>query len=125
MEHAPIKDLHSGASVACKLFMNGIYEGFTNIFVQTYKGKEAGGALDVAKGLSKMLLSVTMKTGAATNGLVAYPSPGIYRNIRTVMKGKMRKLIEYANLREGQWLPENGVGYDCGNIVADFENVKN
>ncbi|KAH6720229.1 sterol glucosyltransferase [Leptodontidium sp. MPI-SDFR-AT-0119] len=122
-EHAPITDWKSGSSVAGKMFVGGMYEGFTDIFVQTYKGKEAEGAIGVAKGLSKGLLSVTMKTGAATVGLVAYPSQGIYRSIRTAVKSKARKMIEEAKLREGQWMLENGRGNDCPYVVADFENT--
>ncbi|KAG4433698.1 hypothetical protein IFR05_010807, partial [Cadophora sp. M221] len=123
-EHAPITDWKSGSSVAGKNFVSGIYEGFTDIFVQTYKGKEAEGAVGVAKGLSKGLLSVTMKTGAATIGLVAYSSQGIYRSIRTAVKSKTRKMIEEAKLREGEWILENGGANDLSHVIADFENMK-
>ncbi|PVH84848.1 glycosyltransferase family 1 protein [Cadophora sp. DSE1049] len=123
-EHEPITGWNSGTSVAGKMFMRGIYEGFTDIFVETYKGKEAEGAVGVAKGLGKGLLSVTMKTGAATVGLVAYPSQGIYRSIRTAVKSKTRKSIEEARIREGEWMLENGEGGEYSHIVADFENTK-
>jgi hypothetical protein len=85
-DYGKATDWKSGVVVAGKTFSYGIYEGFTDIFIQTYQGKKKQGAAGVAKGLAKGLVSMTTKTTAGVIGLVAYPAQGISNSIRTVMK---------------------------------------
>lgn len=98
-DHNPITSFETGAAVAWSTFMYGVYEGVTDIFVHTYRAKKDQGAVGVAKGLMKGLVSLTVKTGSATMGLVAYPSQGAYRGLR---RG-LRKGVE-GRVGEGRWV---------------------
>ncbi|CAG8384820.1 unnamed protein product [Penicillium salamii] len=93
--NAPVQDWRSGMAVGWSGFTHGVYEGFTDIFVHTYRGKKKRGSLGVAEGLSKGLVSLAVKTGSATIGLVAYPNQGIYRSLRSAMhKGSAQQIDE-------------------------------
>ncbi|KAF5856518.1 UDP-Glycosyltransferase [Aspergillus alliaceus] len=102
--HDPVKDWRSGAVVAWSTFTHGVYEGVTDIFVHTYRGKKEQGALGVAKGLAKGVVSMTVKTGAATVGLIAYPNQGIYRSLMSTMRKKPAKRVEEAKWAEAEWI---------------------
>jgi hypothetical protein len=58
-DYGKVTDWKSGTLVAGKTFGHGIYEGFSDIFIQTYQGKRKEGATGVAKGLAKGLVSMT------------------------------------------------------------------
>lgn len=107
--NAPVQDWRSGVTVAWSVFTHGIYEGFTDIFVQTYRGKKNRGSLGVAEGLSKGLVSFAAKTGSATIGLVAYPNQGIYRSLRAAMRKGLEKQIDNARWAE-VWVLETERG---------------
>lgn len=55
--------------------------------------------MGVAKGLTKGLVGLTMKTGSATIGLVVYPSQGVYRGLRRSVRKGVEKKVE-----EGRWV---------------------
>jgi hypothetical protein len=114
--NAPVQDWRSGMTVAWSVFTHGIYEGFTDIFVQTYRGKKKRGSLGVAEGLSKGLVSLAAKTGSATIGLVAYPNQGIYRSLRTAMRKDLAKQIDKARWAE-VWILETERGQQV-DVVA-------
>ncbi|OQD70782.1 hypothetical protein PENPOL_c001G00121 [Penicillium polonicum] len=108
--HGPVRGWKSGAVVGLSTFSHGLYEGFTDIFVYTYAGKKKEGSVGVAKGLMKGLTSLTVKTGAATVGLVAYPNQGIYRSIRARSRKKIARQIMDARWAE----TECAVNGRCG-----------
>ncbi|KAJ5161084.1 hypothetical protein N7492_006476 [Penicillium capsulatum] len=106
--HTSVVDWRSGTEVAWSTCTHGLYEGLTDIFVHTYKGKKNQGALGVAKGLSTGLVSLTVKTGAATAGLIAYPNQGVYRSLRTNLRRKLAKQVMRALWAEAEWLMRVG-----------------
>lgn len=126
-DYGKATDWKSGVVVAGKTFSYGIYEGFTDIFIQTYQGKKKQGAAGVAKGLAKGLVSMTTKTTAGVIGLVAYPAQGISNSIRTVMKSTAWKSIVDAKFAEGEWLVKTEAGklVDRALLGAEFEFAKN
>jgi hypothetical protein len=67
-DYGKVTGWKSGTVVAGKTFGHGIYEGFSDIFIQTYQGKRKEGATGVAKGLAKGLVSMTTKTTAGVWG---------------------------------------------------------
>ncbi|KAJ9246965.1 CAZyme family GT1 [Paecilomyces variotii] len=97
-------DWKSGMRVAGSAFVHGLHEGVTDIFVYTYHGKREQGTIGVAKGLTKGLLSLTLKTGAATMGLVAYSNQGIYHSLRTAMKQGLTEKVEQARWVEAEYM---------------------
>ena len=101
-DYGKVPDWKSGAVVAGKTFGHGIYEGFSDIFIQTYQDKRKEGATGVAKGLAKGLVSMTTKTTAGVVLLVAYPAQGVSKSIRTAMKISTKKIITDAKLAEGE-----------------------
>lgn len=124
-QHTAVTDWKTGGSVAAKSFIHGIHEGMTDIFIKTYAGKKKEGAKGVAKGLSMGFVNLTMKTGAGTLGLIAYPCQGVYKSIHAAMHTRARKLIEQAKLEEGEWLVENQLdnGVEVEDIVRRFLTV--
>ncbi|KAJ5826653.1 hypothetical protein N7447_003416 [Penicillium robsamsonii] len=99
----PVLDWRTGTIVGCSTFAHGISEGFTDIFVYTWQGKKKQGAVGVAKGLSKGLISFTSKLGAATIGLVAYPNQGIYRSLQASIRKDLTKQIAEAKWADSEW----------------------
>ncbi|THW22437.1 UDP-Glycosyltransferase/glycogen phosphorylase, partial [Aureobasidium pullulans] len=95
-QHTAVTDWKTGGSVAARSFIHGIHEGMTDIFIKTFAGKKKEGAKGVAKGLSMGFVNLTMKTGAGTLGLIAYPCQGVYKSIHAAMHTRARKLIEQA-----------------------------
>ncbi|KAL3428524.1 sterol glucosyltransferase [Phlyctema vagabunda] len=81
-EHAKVTNFKSGAVVAGSTF--------------TYQQ----GGLEFTTGLGKGLTSFAMKTGAATIGLIAYPSKSMYKSIRSVVMTKTRTSIEKAQYKD-------------------------
>lgn len=106
-EPGAVTNWKNGATIAAKSFTHGVQEGITDVFVKTYMGKKGQGARGVAKGIGEGLLSLTMKTGAAALGLVAYPCQGIYKSVYAAMHTKAREKVDQAKQEEGQWLLEN------------------
>ena len=123
--HDPVRDWKSGAGVAWSTFSHGLYEGATDIFVYTYQGKKKQGALGVAKGLTKGLVSLTVKTGAATVGLIAYPNQGIYRSLMSTVRKRPAKRIEEARWAEAEWITraEGGVQIEAPGLCWLYDEL--
>ncbi|GAB1193658.1 hypothetical protein APSETT444_002879 [Aspergillus pseudonomiae] len=123
--HDPVTDWKSGAGVAWSTFSHGLYEGVTDIFVHTYHGKRKQGALGVAKGLTKGLVSLTVKTGAATVGLIAYPNQGIYRSLMSTVRKRPAKLIEEARWAEAEWTTraDGGVRINAAELCSLYDEL--
>ena len=120
-----VTDIQSGFKLAGTSFGYGIYEGVTDVFKYTWKGKQEEGAKGVAKGLSKGLMSFTTKVSGAVVGLVAYPGRGIERSVMNFVKGDVRKEIADMKKKEGDWLlahrKSNGIVSDS--LVAGFNQI--
>ena len=110
--------------VGLSTFSHGLYEGFTDIFVYTYAGKKKEGSVGVAKGLMKGLTSLTVKTGAATVGLVAYPNQGIYRSIRARSRKKIARQIMDARWAETECAVNGRCGYvDVAELCSLYDGL--
>lgn len=122
-DYCQVTGWKSGAVVAGKTFGHGMYEGLTDIFIQTYQGKKQEGAAGVAKGPGKGLISMTMKTTAGVVGLVAYPTQGVCKSIRNAVKSTTRRQIAEAKWVEGRWLAGTDAGshMDHALLIAEFE----
>jgi hypothetical protein len=100
----PITDWKSGSVVGAQSFADGIWQGTSDIFSQTFARKKQEGAKGVAKGLGMGLVSLTAKTSAAAVGLIAYPCQGVYRSLYTVTHRATRDLVNEVKLEEADWL---------------------
>jgi hypothetical protein len=125
-DHGNITDWKSGFTVAGKTFWYGMYEGLTDIVTLPYKEKEKNGALGVATGFGKGIVSMATKTTSAAIGLVAYPADGISRSIRTSIMRGTRKCIEESKLAEGAWIVETEAGRtaDQTAVLEAFDRAK-
>ncbi|KAJ7621159.1 putative UDP-glucose,sterol transferase [Roridomyces roridus] len=119
-DHGPVKDWKSGAVVAGKTFAYGMTEGMADLFVQPYKGARDEGWLGAAKGFGKGVVGFSAKTSSAAVGLVAYPSQGIYKSLRSVTYEKTRKMITQARKEEGEWLLKREPNVQRSSIVAAY-----
>jgi hypothetical protein len=98
---ARITGFHSGIRAAGKELALGIYDGFTGIVVQPYKGAKKEGVKGALKGVGKGLGGVFFKTTAGVVGVVGYSLKGIHRE---TVKGREKKLNEYimrGRIRQG------------------------
>ena len=99
----PITDWKSGSIVGAQSFADGIRQGTSDIFSQTFARKKQEGAKGVAKGLGMGLVSLTAKTSAAAIGLIAYPCQGLYRSLYTATHQATRDLVNEAKYEEAEW----------------------
>ncbi|KAJ5573899.1 uncharacterized protein N7459_008326 [Penicillium hispanicum] len=122
--NAPVHDWRSGMVVAWSVFTHGVYEGFTDVVVHTYRGKKKRGSLGVAEGLGKGLASLAFKTGSATIGLVAYPNQGIYRSLRSAMRKRSAKQIDKARWDE-VWVleTERATRVDVAGLCSRYDDI--
>jgi hypothetical protein len=122
-DHGHVKGVKSGVVVAGKNFGHCMYEGFTDIFIETAHGKKEQGAIGAVKGLGKGLVSMATKISAGVIGLVAYPGQGVHKSIRTAMHSSTTKSIVEAKLQEGNWMmsTDDSMNIDERSMIAVFE----
>jgi hypothetical protein len=125
-ERKPITDWKSGSMVGAQSFTNGVRQGASDIFSQTFARKKKEGAKGVAKGLGMGLVSFTAKTSAAAIGLVAYPCQGIYRSLYTATHRSTRDLVNEAKLGEAYWKHEQSSdeASDIAQAFLRFRSVR-
>ncbi|KAJ6600765.1 sterol glucosyltransferase [Mycena sp. CBHHK59/15] len=122
-DYGVIKGWKSGAVVAGKTFAHGMAEGLTDLIVQPIRGGMEEGALGVAKGFGKGAIGLTTKTGSAMLGLVAYPSQGIYKSIRSAAHSSTKKEIIQVRHAEGEWQVKMEQGLQRRLLIAAFNNI--
>lgn len=88
--------------------------------------KKEEGAKGVAKGLSKGLVSLTMKTGAGVVGLVAYPGQGLCKSVRSAVRTDTRMRITRGKRSEREWLRTTDMGRqaDADQVVRSFISLR-
>jgi len=118
-DRKPITDWKSGSIVGAQSFADGIRQGTSDIFSQTFARKKQEGAKGVAKGLGMGLVSLTAKTSAAAIGLIAYPCQGVYRSLYTATHRATRDLVNEAKLEEAEWM-HTQAGDSAPDIVQAF-----
>ncbi|KAA8906724.1 hypothetical protein FN846DRAFT_710716 [Sphaerosporella brunnea] len=85
-----ITGFHSGMRAAGKGLALGIYDGFTGLVTQPYKGVQTEGLVGAIKGVGKGFGGLVFKTQAGLAGCIAFPLKGIHREAR---KGRDRKVL--------------------------------
>jgi hypothetical protein len=118
-DRKPITDWKSGSIVGAQSFADGIRQGTSDIFSQTFARKKQEGAKGVAKGLGMGLVSLTAKTSAGAIGLIAYPCQGIYRSLYTATHRATRDLVKEAKQDEASWI-HTQAGDGSSDIVQAF-----
>ncbi|KAM0554892.1 hypothetical protein ACHAPJ_006627 [Fusarium lateritium] len=124
--HGPVTDAKSGMTVAGKTFAWGFIDGCSDVVTEPYKGAKKEGALGAFKGIGKGMVSLATKSGAGMFGLVAYPSAGISKSLRTAVYGSTRKAIAQKRREEGEWMAKNGPGIQVNwdEVVSRFEHLE-
>ncbi|GME65229.1 putative sterol glucosyltransferase [Neofusicoccum parvum] len=121
-DHGRVTNVRSGFAVAGRTLGHGVCEGVGDVFVETWRGKRAEGAVGVAKGLGKGVVSLGMKTGAGVVGVLAYPGLGVCRSVRGVVRRAVRRGVEGARWVEGEWMAEGREG-EAGEVLRAWERV--
>ncbi|RSL41506.1 hypothetical protein CEP53_012720 [Fusarium sp. AF-6] len=123
-DHGPVTDAKSGMVVAGKTFAWGFIDGLSDIVTEPYNGAKKEGALGAFKGLGKGAMSLVTKSGAGMFGVLAYPSAGISKSLRTAVHSSTRKAIAQALREEGKWMAKNnGDGVDTSALVNKFKSI--
>ena len=120
--HQPITDWKSGSQVGFQSFRDGVQQGATDIFSQTFARKKKEGAKGVVKGLGIGLVNFAAKTSAGAVGLLAYPCQGAYRSLHAAMHTTRSELVDRIKLEEGDWCLETD-GIKQSEIVQEFLRV--
>ena len=120
---APITDWRSGSIVGGKSFTEGLRQGASDIFSQTFARKKREGAKGVAKGLAMRVVSLTAKTSAAVVGVVAYPCQGVYRSLYSALHKATGERVEEAKWEEANWIRGKDSG-DRGEVVQAFLKIR-
>lgn len=121
-DHGRVTDAKSGAVVAGKTFAWGFVDGLSDLVMEPVRGASKGGAVGAFTGFGKGAASLVTKSGAGMFGLLAYPSAGIAKSLRSAVHSGTRKTVEKERLVEGQWLM-NGRGQGCAVLEMDSEEV--
>lgn len=100
----PVTDISSGAAVAGKTFAWGFADGLTGLVTLPYAGAKKEGAVGAAKGFGKGVASLVTKSGAGMFGVLAYPSMGIAKSVRSAFYSGTSKKIAAERHKEGEWL---------------------
>jgi hypothetical protein len=122
-ERKPITDWKSGSQVGFQSFRDGLHQGATDIFSQTFARKKKEGAKGVVKGLGIGLVSFAAKTSAGTVGLLAYPCQGAYRSLHAAMHTTRSELVGRLRIEEGNWNLEMD-GSEQLEIVQEFLRLR-
>ena len=122
-DRKPITDWKSGSQVGFKSFCDGVQQGATDIFSQTFARKKKEGAKGVVKGLGIGLVNFAAKTSAGAVGLLAYPCQGAYRSLHAAMHTTRSELVERIKLEEGDWGLERD-GIKRAEVVQEFLRVR-
>ena len=124
--HGPVTDAKSGAAVAGKTFAWGFVDGLSDLVMEPIRGASKEGAAGAVKGVGKGAVSLVAKSGAGMFGLLAYPSAGIGKSLRTAVYSGTRKLVAKAKHSEGQWLLKGGLpqGVTGDALAIKFQRLR-
>ncbi|KAH6620183.1 hypothetical protein C7974DRAFT_415406 [Boeremia exigua] len=103
-DYGQVTGIASGFQVGARTLVHGLADGFSDPYRQTLDSGKKEGAIGYAKGFGKGMAGFLSKTSAAAVGTVAYPGDGICKSIRTLAKGKTRRLIWSEKIKEAEWL---------------------
>ncbi|KAB8236430.1 uncharacterized protein BDW43DRAFT_298064 [Aspergillus alliaceus] len=119
--HGSVTDIKSGFTVAGKSFAWGMAEAVSDIVVKPYQGMQEDGAKGAVKGIGKGMANMASKAGCAMFGVLAYPSAGIAKSLKSSIYCKTKKEIAKARHNEGVWLLANGQCTQPNNVVTTFQ----
>ena len=95
-----INGFHSGLRAAGEEFIYGIYDGWTGLVLQPYKGAKRGGPVGFVKGVGKGVGGFVLKDLAALFGPFGYTLKGIHKELQ---KGRQpTHFIQMARVIQGQ-----------------------
>jgi len=95
-----INGFHSGLKAAGEEFIYGIYDGWTGVVLQPYRGAKSGGPVGFFKGVGKGVGGFVLKDLAAIFGPFGYTLKGIHKELQ---KGRQpTAFIQRARVIQGQ-----------------------
>lgn len=121
-DRKPITDWKSGSQVGLQSFCDGVRQGATDVFKQTFARKKKEGAKGVVKGLGIGVVGFVTKTSAGTVGLLSYPVQGVYRSLHAATHTTRGELVDRIRVEEGDWSLEKDGGRQA-EIVQEFLRV--
>ncbi|KAH7078641.1 hypothetical protein BKA63DRAFT_600939 [Paraphoma chrysanthemicola] len=122
-DYGQVTGIVSGFQVGARTLVHGLADGLSDPYKQTYESGKNEGAIGYVKGFGKGMAGLLSKSSAAVVGTVAYPGDGICKSIKTLAKGKTRRLIQSQKAIEGEWLAEQP-GVDAITIVRTFKSLR-
>lgn len=119
-DHGPVTGVVSGTVVAGKNLAWGFADGFGDLVMEPVRGGKE-------EGVGRGAVSFFTKPSAGALGLLAYPTAGVARSVRTLVHGATGKLLTKARVLEGRWLQERGQsrGVDGNALLKDFYRLRN
>lgn len=95
-----VNGFHSGLKAAGEEFIYGIYDGWTGVVLQPYRGAKRGGPVGFVKGVGKGVGGFVLKDLAALFGPFGYTLKGIHKELQ---KGRQpTHFIRRARIIQGQ-----------------------
>ncbi|KAL8893975.1 MAG: hypothetical protein Q9192_004742 [Flavoplaca navasiana] len=96
-----VTDLQSGLKAAGKGFALGLYDGYSGMFTQPFRGAREGGVTGFMKGIGKGLGGFFLKPSAAGCALPGYALQGIYEELRIRLGPGVQNSIIAARTAQG------------------------
>lgn len=124
-DHGAVTDAKSGSVVGAKTFAWGFIDGLSDVVMEPYRGARDEGALGAVKGVGKGTVNLVTKSGAGMFGLVAYPSAGIAKSLRTAFHTSTRKAIIQQRHKEGEWKLQTArmSSVNRDEVLAEFQRI--
>ena len=96
-----ITGLGSGAKVASKEVVFGIFDGVTGLVTQPYWGAQKDGVVGFGKGVGKGVGGLVFKTGAAAFGVMGYTLKGVEKQFEKRYSRGLKANIIAQRLKQG------------------------
>ena len=125
-DNGKVTGIGSGFAVAGKTFAWGFVDGLSGLVTEPYKDAKKYGAKGIATGLGKGTVGLITKSGAGMFGMLAYPTDGIAKSLRSVTHTRSRKAVEAARRIEGDWILHRvslGDGRRIESVVEAFDSL--
>jgi UDP:flavonoid glycosyltransferase YjiC (YdhE family) len=101
-----VSDFKSGARAVGKEFSFGVYDGFTGLVTQPWRGAQKEGTAGFLKGIGKGLGGFVAKPSAALMGVPGYMMKGVHKEVQKAFGNNVQNYIIASRVAQGyeEWL---------------------
>jgi len=101
-----VRGMKSGMQAMGREFGFGMYDGFTGLITQPWKGAQEGGISGFAKGVGKGIGGLVAKPSSAMLGILSHPMKGVHKEVQKLFGSNVQNYIIASRTAQGyeEWL---------------------